>query len=286
MPLLTLARIMLAPVLFWQGRQVRRRLPPLPEAPGARLGLAGPGGSGHAMPRLRVLVVGDSAGAGVGARSQDEALAAPLAATLARRLRAPVAWQLVARSGWTAADATEALRTLSAQGRLPPADVLVTALGVNDAIALTSPSRWVRRLDELERCARELTGVQLTVLSAIPPMHRFPALPQPLRWVLGHATARLNRAQRHWAAQSGARVHAEMPFDPAQERIARLMAADGFHPGPVLYRHWAEALARQIGSDWSDAPTDPGPQAPPAVAAVAAAEPGSGRGRPSRSMAT
>ena len=56
MPMLALARILLAPLLLWQERQVRRRVPKLPEASGARLGLIGSDHAGHAVPRLRLLI--------------------------------------------------------------------------------------------------------------------------------------------------------------------------------------------------------------------------------------
>ncbi len=50
----------LAPLLLWQGRHVRRVTPRLPEAAGPRAGTTGHG------PPLRLLVLGDSAAAGVG----------------------------------------------------------------------------------------------------------------------------------------------------------------------------------------------------------------------------
>lgn len=282
----SLARMLLAPLLLWQGRQVRRRTVRLPEAAGARLGLAGIGQGGSAMPRLRLLIVGDSSGAGVGAATQDEALAGRLGQALARLLHAPVAWQLVAQSGWTTPQATEALATLAGQGRLPPADVLVTALGVNDAIAMTSPARWLRQLDALERQARELAGVRHLVLTAVPPLEHAAGLPQPLRAMLGRSARRLDDGLRQWAAGSGARLHVEPPFDPATERAADLLAADGFHPGPALYRRWAEALAAQIAADWPVTPALDQPAVAAGAGAGAGVTGGSGRGRPSRSIAT
>ena len=194
-----------------------------------------------------------------------------------------MAWQLVARTGWTTPEAAAALRTLAAQGRLPPADVMVTALGVNDAIAGTSPARWIRQMSALETSARELAGVQLSVVSAVPPMARFPALPQPLRRLLGASSRRLDQALQRWAADSGARVHVEMPVALRRESPEALMAADGFHPGPALYRVWAEALATQIVADWPSSPALAGAQPPLAGGAGGA---GSGLGRPSRSIAT
>ncbi|RMD81354.1 MAG: SGNH/GDSL hydrolase family protein, partial [Candidatus Dadabacteria bacterium] len=62
-----LATITLGPLLLWQGWRVRLNVPRLPEAPGPRQGRAGKG------PLLRLLIVGDSAAAGVGAAHQDEA---------------------------------------------------------------------------------------------------------------------------------------------------------------------------------------------------------------------
>ena len=250
MPVLVAAKVALSPLLLWQGRQVRREAPRLPEPTGPRLGLAGMDRHNGAMPRLRVLIVGDSSGAGVGAATQDEALAGRLSQALTRRLKAPVAWQLVARTGWNTPDAIAALRELSAQGQLPPADVMVTALGVNDAVRQTSPRRWTAQLDALEACARELAGVHQVVATAVPPMHLFPLLPQPLRWVLGGSARALDAALVQWTAESGQRAYFELPYDPERDDVRQLMASDGFHPGPALYHRWGEALALQIAADY------------------------------------
>jgi lysophospholipase L1-like esterase len=250
MPVLVAAKVALSPLLLWQGWQVRREAPRLPEPTGPRLGLAGMDRHNGAMPRLRVLIVGDSSGAGVGAATQDEALAGRLSQALTRRLKAPVAWQLVARTGWTTPDAIAALRELSAQGQLPPADVMVTALGVNDAVRQTSTRRWTAQLDALEACARELAGVHQVVATAVPPMHLFPLLPQPLRWVLGGSARALDAALVQWTAESGQRAYFELPYDPERDDVRQLMASDGFHPGPALYQRWGEALALQIAADY------------------------------------
>src|SRR5689334_20066239 len=70
------ASIALVPLLALQGRRVRRVTPRLPEPPGPRAGLAGDG------PPLRLLILGDSSAAGVGAPSQDEALSGRLVSEL------------------------------------------------------------------------------------------------------------------------------------------------------------------------------------------------------------
>ena len=103
--LLTAAKLALAPVLLWQGRQVRRNALRLPEAEGPREGVAGTG-----KVCLRVLIVGDSSAAGVGAKNQTQALAGRLSEALSQRLGGAVVWQLIARSGDTTRVSLNAVR--------------------------------------------------------------------------------------------------------------------------------------------------------------------------------
>ncbi|MBQ0946285.1 SGNH/GDSL hydrolase family protein [Ideonella sp. 4Y16] len=228
-----LAKLALGPLLIAQGRQVRRQALRLPEAAGPRSGVAGEGAA-----RWRLLVLGDSSGAGVGVAHQDQALAAPLAAALAARLGGAVAWRLLATTGHTAADALQALR----EAELAPADLLVTALGVNDAVGQTRPQRFVATLDAIHAEAQARCGVRCTLHSALPPMGRFPLLPQPLRWVMGRDAARLDAAlARHVAGRSDRR-HVPLPAVPAGP-LDGWVAEDGFHPGPRGYPAWAQALA-------------------------------------------
>jgi lysophospholipase L1-like esterase len=236
--LLTTAKIVLAPLLLWQARQVRRNALRLPEAEGPREGVAGTG-----KVRLRVLIVGDSSAAGVGAPNQSQALAGRLSEALSQRLGGSVAWQLIARSGDTTRVSTGALRKLS----LHPADVMVTALGLNDMLAQMGPKDWLARLDRLDRAAVRRAGVKHIVHCGIPPIHSFPLLPNPLRWVLGADAQRYNRALGRWVKGWPERWWLPLPFEndaPADSSV--LMAEDGFHPGPAIYALWAEQLAGMI----------------------------------------
>ncbi len=239
--LLTLVKIGLLPVLLWQGRQVRRNTLRLPEAEGPREGVAG---SGKVC--LRILIVGDSSAAGVGAKNQTQALAGRLSEALSQRLGGSVVWQLIARSGDTTRVSLTAVRKM----HLHPADVMVTALGLNDVIAQVAPQVWLSRLDKLDRAAARRAGVKHIVHSGIPPIHSFPLLPNPLRWVLGTDAQRYNRELGAWVKQWPDRWWLPLPFEndqPADSSV--LMAEDGFHPGPAVYALWAEQLAGMIASD-------------------------------------
>jgi GDSL-like Lipase/Acylhydrolase family len=127
-----LATATLGPLLLLQGRHVRRVTPRLAEAAGPRDGTAGDG------PPLRLLIVGDSAAAGVGVPVQGRALSGQLVAALAATHR--VSWRLIARTGWTTRD-------LLVQIEAEPAarfDVAVTSLGINETTGGVPPARWLR----------------------------------------------------------------------------------------------------------------------------------------------
>ena len=63
-----LAMVLLAPVLVAQGIYVKRVTPRLSEPEGVRFGVFGAG------PKMKLLIVGDSAAVGVGAATQHQAL--------------------------------------------------------------------------------------------------------------------------------------------------------------------------------------------------------------------
>jgi lysophospholipase L1-like esterase len=169
---------------------------------------------------------------------QTQALAEPLARALADRLGGAVAWRLMATTGHTAADALAALREAASV----PADLLFTALGVNDAVGQTRPDDFLATLDAIHAEAQARCAVRCTLHSALPPMGRFPLLPQPLRWVMGRDAARLDGALARHVASRADRRHVPLPPVPAGA-LDGWVAEDGFHPGPRGYPVWAQALA-------------------------------------------
>jgi lysophospholipase L1-like esterase len=229
---LVAAKLALGPVLLPQARWLRRTALRLPEAAGAREGQVGEG-----SPRLSVLVVGDSSAAGVGLADQAQGLALPLAHKLNRRLGGAVAWQLVARTG---VDTSEA-RALVAKSVLRAADVVVTALGVNDVSSQNSAKHFVEQTASLWSDLKQRTGARWAVLSGLPPMHLLSAVPQPLRWYLGRYAAWLDAAVRCWA---GRQQLGYCALQWASDRA--LLSHDGFHPGPALYPLWTDRLADMI----------------------------------------
>ena len=226
------AKLVLAPLLVAQAIATRRRAPALPEAAGPRRGSVGEGRC------LRLLIVGDSSGAGVGVATQHTALAGHLPRTLAARAGRRIDWALHARSGITTAQALALV-----QADCPaPADVAVAVLGVNDVVGQVPSHRAVLHRAALADWLLERTGVRHVVFAPLPPMHQVPLLPQPLRWVAGCDARRHDEAMARWAAGRDDVSHVPIALDLGPQ----CMADDGFHPGEPVYRRCGQALAEHI----------------------------------------
>lgn len=228
-------KLVLAPVLVAQAVRTRRRAPVLPEAAGPRQGRVGQGGS-----ELRLLIAGDSSAAGVGVTHQDQALAGHLSRALHQHVARPVHWALHARSGLTTQQVFALLRAAAPE----PADVAVVLSGVNDVIDLVPTRRAVQQRAEMADWLLGEGRVRHVVFAPLPPVHRFPLLPEPLRRVMGADARRHDDALARWAATRGDVSH--IAIDMNLEASA--MADDGFHPGEPVYRACGEALAAHIAA--------------------------------------
>lgn len=220
------AAALLSPILIPQAAWVIARAQRLPEASGPRMGREGSG------PPLRLLIVGDSSAAGVGTDTQDTALAGQLAKTLGQKRT--VDWSLIAKTGATTGSTLRDLR----EHTPIPADVAVLVHGVNDTTRLVPPKRFLENQKALMSLMQTQWGVRRTLVCAVPPVGDFPLLPRPLRGLLGRHAERLDAALLDLVEE------AHVPFDIPMD--TKMMASDGFHPGPEIYRLWAALLAARI----------------------------------------
>jgi lysophospholipase L1-like esterase len=229
-----IAGVALGPLLYLQGRTVRRSIPVLPEPEGARDGMRGNG------PRLRLLILGDSAAAGVGAATIDESLTGRLVDILSRSRS--VDWRLVAKTGATTASTLKYLD----KHRLETYDVCITSLGVNDVTAGIRARDWIAQQAKLRLKLREEIGIKRLVICGLPPIHKFPSLPQPLRWWLGARATAFDRALQDSISTEAGVSFLSLRFTDNLD----LMASDGFHPGPQAYREWAMRVAKMLDSQF------------------------------------
>jgi lysophospholipase L1-like esterase len=223
----------LLPILLAQGYWIRKTTPRLPDAGGPLEGTI----FGEGEP-IEVIAVGESTVAGIGAATHETALTGQLALALGRQSKRPVNWQVVARSGINARTSVAELVPRLA-GR--HADVVLIALGVNDSIEFHSARRWVSDIERLIEAVRNEVGDALVLLAGVPPLHCFPALPQPLSFVLGARSASLARASAGIVRKMQRVVH--VPFEIEKGGSRQWFCSDGFHPSELGYSLWAEQLA-------------------------------------------
>lgn len=228
------ARLALSPLLAAQALHLRRHALRLPEARGPRSAR-----TGGDLPALSLLILGDSSAAGVGAATQNDALAGQLARRLAPHY--DLTWTLRAATGATTASTLRSLDQ-SAPARV---DVVVTALGVNDATRFVPLPLWLRRQRALLDRITALHAPRMIYLTGMPPLGLFPLLPQPLRWTLGRQARLLETGFARLAAERPGLRHVTFDLTPRPE----FMAEDGFHPSPTFYGLWADRLAHEIRQD-------------------------------------
>jgi lysophospholipase L1-like esterase len=231
----------LLPLIVVQGRQVRNAMPKLADAHGPTLGTYG-----RPPARLRIVVLGESTVAGVGARTHTHSLPGRLAAALGRGLRVSVGWKAVGESGANARDASRLVDAGLAHGahgaRGERFDCAFVALGVNDVIERTPLARWKADVAAVADLLIARHDVRTVVLLGVPPMHRFPALPQPLRAFLGARAHELDEVLAVLAAERAELLHVPTPVEGPLEYFC----ADRFHPSEAGYAVWATHTATAV----------------------------------------
>lgn len=212
------------PILLLQAVWVRLSMIKLPEALGERSGTAGSG------KKINLLIIGDSASAGVGTKEQKNALSGQLVANLATANT--VNWQLVATTGLTSTTLISEIKQIKNQ----KFDFVLVSIGVNDVTGLTKEHQWISNINNiLELCNVKFDNPKV-LMTALPPMHLFTGLLQPLRWWLGARAKKLNELMI-LATATNSQCHVltiEIPFAP------QYLAQDGFHPSSLAYTVWAE----------------------------------------------
>lgn len=222
------------PVLAVQGIMVKIRTPLLPEASGDRWGLIeGPG-----EPVLLV-VFGESTVSGVGVDSYDQTLAARSALALGKGVSRGVRWLAVGHNGMMA---RQLRRFYIRQAKGLRVDIIMICLGVNDVLHMHGPGRYSRDLHDLICEMRGMFGSVPIVLCGIAPMGFFPAIPQPLRYVLGLRAKVLDRAAASVAKSFDRVCHCPMPGSSGL--IQSSFASDGFHPNADGYARLGDLFGR------------------------------------------
>lgn len=225
--------IALIPALIIQGNKVKKTTLRLEEPTGERQGESGQGKA------LSILILGDSAAAGVGVKNQSDALLGGVLKQLQDQFH--LRYRLHAKTGHTSSQVIQALDELNSQHY----DVVLTSVGVNDVTKLMPADVWIKKQHKLYAKIEEKFTPTLIIAAGVPPMNLFPALPNPLGWLFGQYAKKMNQQLAKLIAQNPKMSWVE--YDIQQYQALNLeMAEDGFHPSKEIYAIWAEQVANKI----------------------------------------
>lgn len=220
----------LLPIVAIQGIKVRKNTPRLPEASGERDGVIGSGKP------LSLLILGDSAAAGVGVETQQDALSGAIITELGNEFT--LTWKLQAQTGNTTQQVIQAAKQISDQQY----DIVITSIGVNDVTKFTSARSWLKQQKQLFADIQNRFKPKLIIVSGVPPMQHFPALPNPLAWLFGKYAAQMNQVLQQWLMPQD--KFKFIQYDIKEFQALDLpMASDGFHPSKEIYAIWGQKVA-------------------------------------------
>ena len=258
--------VLFAPVYLYQGHKIKRDTVRLPEPNGERHGQvqlnnatdsAANTSKDNTQQTLNLMVVGDSAAAGVGSQTQQEALVGNLIPILTQQ---PVIqttfhtlnWSLQATTGHTSFDILRRLYVLPAPSQ--PIDVMVLSVGVNDTTSNVSVNQWQQQIENIIAIAQRKFGVRELIFLSLPPMAQMPAIPAPLNNFVGAKASILDNTLQQICAAHDSVTYMATDFarmidehsngTPIDIRV--MFASDGFHPSSLMYGYWAQQLAELI----------------------------------------
>ena len=226
----------ISPLLYAQGKWVRKQVPRLPPAPQPWAGaVEGPR-------ELKVLGLGDSTIAGVGVSDARHGLIPQFSLALHETTQRGVSWRSVGESGATSKDI---LGRFLEPALVERADIVFVSLGANDAKDLKPLGATLSRFERLLNVLHDGHPDAVLIFSSLPAFYLFPTLPQPLRSIMyAHAQA-IERSIRPMIES----LPYAMMSPPPSGYHDRFFAIDGFHPSEDGYRDWArwavdDAIAR------------------------------------------
>lgn len=234
----------LLPILIYQGKSIRKKVPRLPEAKNPE-GVT----NSHFTDELYLVTLGESTIAGVGVDFHKNGFTGTLAQKLSSHLQKKVHWKVIAKSGYTAKKVTNRL-VEKIEGH---PDIIVIGLGGNDAFTLNRVSKWASDIDILIRVLQSKFPNTILIFTNMPPIKEFPAFTNVVKWTIGrlvefHGEALTQVVKKYnnvyymdevlqlalWVDKLDGKYKVDDFF------------SDGVHPSALTYQLWAGEVATFI----------------------------------------
>ncbi|NND08723.1 MAG: SGNH/GDSL hydrolase family protein [Saprospiraceae bacterium] len=234
----------LAPIMWLQGRQILKHIPQVPE-PEDHHGVVG---DGDAL--IKILGIGESSIASIGARTSQLGLVGQVAAHMAEESNCEIHWQVVAESGLTIKNMLVALIPKCQKMDFNP-DLLLLGVGVNEVFKLNHPVGFRKDLETLIHVLKsQYPGVPLVFIH-MPPIRSFPVWTSLLRYFTGELGDIFEKEMEQMIQSHNQTYYCQdrISLDKFKAKLNRPAEdaeffSDGVHPSELTYHLWG----REIGS--------------------------------------
>lgn len=237
--------IPILPIIYIQGNIIKRTVPRLPEATGIEGNV-----KADSIKELRLLCIGESSMAGVGAETHEEAIGGTMAKEISSRLNTNVYWRVYARNGYTAKRVRFKILPKITERDF---DIIVIALGANDSFAMNSPKTWRKNIIALIKDTQAIFPNTPIVFMNMPPIKEFPAFSRLIRFSVGNLVDMLGKELGQIIDSfegvyfSNELIRVETWKKKYQvEGKASDFFSDGVHPTKFTYQVWAKDVVDYI----------------------------------------
>lgn len=236
-----IASIPFLPIMYFQGKKIKRNIPQLPEAIGTE------GFEGQSSKQINLLTLGESTIAGVGVDQHKNGFTGALAKTLSQHSKFQVNWKVFAKSGYTAKQVAQEL--IPKIKNFQP-DLIVIGLGANDAFNLNSPNRWRAGMNAvLTELNKKFPNAKI-ICNNMPPIKEFPAFTPLMKNVIGNLVEllgnELNKMVKNY--NNVFYINEKMKFEDWINKFDLNLTrndffSDGVHPSKLTYQTWGKEVA-------------------------------------------
>ena len=232
---------LLVPLALVKGLGVRKTTPRLPPPGGRPMGQVG-----HGKAEIRLLIIGDSSAAGVGADRMEDTLGPQLATILNQASGKPVTWR---NAGANSAIAAQVRDHVVPNIEERDFTHVIVTLGTNDAKNFVPRSAFKKGFGGLLYAVHARWPEAKVYWSPVVAMPDVPALPASLGFILGLRAQIINSMGAQLCRERNATALEPLPVGGPEG-----FAIDGFHANALGYKHWAQHIARFI-QDEAPAPS-------------------------------
>ena len=236
----------LLPLLYFEGKKIRKKTPTLPEAK-EPVGYI----NNNLDKTINILTIGESTIAGVGVKYHKNGFTSSLANTLSTKFKSNVNWHVYAKSGFTLKQVCDKIIPKITE---TSADIIVIGMGGNDAFTLNSPKKWVTSVEKSIKLLQDKFPDTPIFFTNMPPIKEFPPFTKSIKFVIGNLveilgkrlnTAIINKENVFYndeiiTLKQWSKKH-NLDYSNSKTYFS-----DGVHPSELTYKLWGKEMATFI----------------------------------------